>query len=54
MGIVETAVVVLGLLSVVVDLWPATRICMRMGFSPWPMLLTLIPIGNLVLLWCVA
>ena len=54
MGIIETAVVVLGLLSVIVFLWPATRICMRMGFSPWLMLLTFVPIGNLILLWYVA
>lgn len=51
MGLVELSVVVFAVLSVLVVLWPATRICMRMGFSPWLMLLAFVPIGNLVLLW---
>ena len=33
---------------------PASRICQRLGFSPWLGLLAVIPIVNVLLLWFVA
>ena len=54
MGIPELAVTAVWLLILVVPLWPAARICARMGFSPWLGLLAIVPVGNLVLLWFVA
>jgi hypothetical protein len=35
-------------------LWPAARICRRIGFSPWLAALSIVPVGNLLLLWIVA
>ena len=43
-------VVVCGLLLV----WPAARLCRRIGFSSWLGLLAAVPIANVVLLWFVA
>jgi hypothetical protein len=34
--------------------WPAARLLVRIGFSPWLALLALVPPLNLVLLWYVA
>jgi hypothetical protein len=34
--------------------WPATRICRRVGFLPWLGVLAVVPLANLVLLWFVA
>jgi hypothetical protein len=34
--------------------WPAGRICRRIGFSPWLGLFAIVPIANLALLWFVA
>ena len=34
--------------------WPASRICRRVGFSPWLGVLIIVPIVNVVLLWFVA
>lgn len=39
---------------VVVVIWPATKICRRLGFSPWLGILIAVPLANLVLLWFVA
>ena len=35
-------------------IWPAARICTRVGFSPWLGVLAVVPLVNLVLLWFVA
>jgi len=35
-------------------IWPATRICRRVGFPWWLGLLIVVPLGNVVLLWFVA
>jgi hypothetical protein len=53
-GIPELIVigVVVAMASVVV--WPAARICRRLGFSPWLGVLAVIPLANLLLLWFVA
>jgi hypothetical protein len=37
-----------------VVIWPAGRICRRLGFSPWLGVMAVIPLANLVLLWFVA
>jgi hypothetical protein len=38
----------------IVVIWPAARICRRLGFSPWLGLVIILPLGNLILLWFVA
>ena len=43
---------IVALLAIVV--WPAMRICRRIGFSPLLGLLAVVPIANVVLLWFVA
>jgi hypothetical protein len=48
-----TIAVVLAAMTLVV-IWPAGRICRRLGFSPWLGILTVIPVFNLLLLWFVA
>ena len=54
MGVPELSVLAFwGLLAVTV-LWPAARICARVGVSPWLALLTVVPVGNLLLLWFLA
>ena len=35
-------------------IWPAARICRRIGFSPWLGLLDGVPLANVILLWVVA
>ncbi len=35
-------------------IWPAGRICRRLGFSPWLGILAVVPVVNLLLLWFVA
>lgn len=40
--------------SMVIVLWPATRICQRLGLSPWLGILSVFPVANLFLLWYVA
>jgi hypothetical protein len=37
-----------------VVIWPAARICRRLGFSRWLGILAVIPLANLLLLWFVA
>jgi hypothetical protein len=37
-----------------VVVWPAARICSRLGFSPWLGILAMVPIANVILLWFVA
>jgi hypothetical protein len=48
----------IGLVAIVLSLllvvWPASRICQRLGFSPWLAILAIVPIGNLLLLWFVS
>ena len=42
------------LVTCLVLIWPAARICRRIGFSPWLGLLAVVPVANVVLLWFVA
>jgi len=45
-------VAIVAISSIVV--WPAARICRRVGLPWWLGLLTVVPIANLILLWFVA
>jgi hypothetical protein len=55
LGIPEliTIVFVIGMGGVLL-IWPAARICRRIGFSPWLGLLAAVPFANVILLWVVA
>jgi hypothetical protein len=44
----------IAVLSAFVLIWPAARICRRIGFSPWLGVLAVGPVANVVLLWFVA
>ena len=35
-------------------IWPMARVLKRIGFSPWLSLVTVIPLGNVILLWVMA
>ena len=48
-----TILAMIGMGSLVV-VWPAARICRRVGLSPWLGILAVVPIANVVLLWFVA
>jgi hypothetical protein len=37
-----------------VVVWPASRICRRVGFPWWLGLLAIVPLANIILLWFVA
>ena len=52
---VPELIVILAILSMgLVVVWPAVRICSRLGFSPWLGILAVVPIANVILLWFVA
>ena len=53
-GVPELFVVVWVFVALVIVMWPAGRICRRIGFSPLLGVLAVIPLVNLVLLWFVA
>jgi hypothetical protein len=53
-GIPEAIVVIYILVMALVVIWPAARICRRIGFSPVLGILAVIPLANVVLLWYVA
>jgi hypothetical protein len=44
-------IIVLGILIVLIPIW---FICKKAGFSPWLSLLTLIPLGGIILLYVLA
>jgi len=48
--LVVTAIAAMSL----VVIWPAARICRRVGFPPWLGVLTIVPLANVLLLWFVA
>lgn len=54
LGMPEMAVVLFILLSAAAVLWPAARICARIGYSPWLGLLAVLPFASVLLLWFVA
>jgi len=53
-GIPEVIVLTAILVMSLVVIWPAGRICRRLGFSPWLGVLAVLPLANLLLLWFVA
>lgn len=53
-GIPEAVVVVAIAAMALVVIWPAGRICRRLGFSPWLGVLAALPLANVLLLWFVA
>ena len=54
LGIPELFIVLAILCTGLVVVWPAARICSRLGFSPWLGILAVVPVANLFLLWFVA
>jgi len=52
MGVGMREVVVIGLL--VLLFWPYAKIVSRAGYSPWLVLLLLVPVVNVVLIWIFA
>lgn len=53
MRLPEFVIVLVISASLLVVVWPAARICRRVGFSQWLGVLAVVPIAN-VLLWFVA
>jgi hypothetical protein len=53
-GVPEIVALVVILAMFMVIIYPAARVCRRMGFSPWLGVLAVVPLANLVLLWFVA
>jgi hypothetical protein len=53
-GIPEVAVLIAIAAMSLVVIWPAGRICRRLGFSPWLGILAALPLANVVLLWFLA
>jgi hypothetical protein len=53
-GFPELIVLLAIVVSSLAIVWPAGRICHRLGFSPWLGVLAVVPLANLVLLWYVA
>jgi hypothetical protein len=53
-GIPEVVVLIAILVMSLAVVWPAGRICRRLGFSPWLGVLAVLPLANLLLLWFVA
>ena len=53
-GIPELLVLLAIAASFAIILWPAARICRRIGYSPWLASLAIVPFGNVLLLWFIA
>ena len=53
-GLPELLVVIAIIVSLLLVVWPAARICRRTGFSPWLGILAAVPVANIVLLWFIA
>ena len=53
-GVPELVILAVLMLSLLVVVWPASRILARVGFSPWLGILSVVPLANLALLWFVA
>ena len=45
---------VFGIAFALLLIWPLARVLKRIGFSPWLSLVSVIPLGNIILLWVVA
>lgn len=53
-GIPELDVVVVLIGAWLFVVWPAARVCSRLGFSPWVGVLAIVPLANFLLLWWLA
>ncbi len=53
-GVPELTVVLAIVVSSLAIVWPAGRICRRLGFSRWLGVVAVVPLANLLLLWYVA
>ena len=53
-GIPELAIVVVLIGAWLSVVWPAARVCRRLGFSPWVGVLAIVPLANFLLLWWLA
>lgn len=47
-------VAVIGVMSAILVIWPASRVCSKAGFSPWLGVMVVIPLANVCLLWFLA
>src|SRR5262245_35609922 len=54
MGQLSLSEVIIIFLIVVPFVWPAARICRRLGLSQWLGILIAVPLANLILLWFIA
>ena len=53
-GFPELLVVLVISAMALIIVWPAMRICRRVGFSPWLGILAILPLANVLLVWFVA
>lgn len=53
-GIPELFIVVVLIGAWLSVVWPAARVCSRLGFTPWVGVLAIVPLANLLLLWWLA
>jgi len=53
-GLPELVVVLFIAAMALAVIWPAARICQRLGLSQWLGLLAIVPLANVMLLWYVA
>ena len=53
-GVPELLIVLMIVGSLLLIVWPAARICKRIGYSPWLGVFAAVPLANLALLWFVA
>ena len=53
-GFPELLVLIVIAATSLVVVWPAARICRRIGFARWLGVLAVIPIANMLLLWYLA
>ena len=53
-GFPELLVVLVISAMALIIVWPAMRICRRVGFSPWLGILAIVPLANVLLVWFVA
>lgn len=53
-GVPELVVVLAICAGLLVVIWPAARICRRVGYPSWLGVLSIVPVANVMLLWFVA
>ena len=47
-------IIAIAIVSAIVVIWPASRICRRAGYSPLLGVAAIVPLANLALLWFIA